>query len=346
MCIFSGPVGAVSRTNILVGAVMQSHVVTVRDRQGGSRRVRRPVPDKPAMQLTIYSNTVQLNSGSHGEPTAMILPFPLIKGKNRIKLYDFSKYPKLFKDLDKMFKKVSRGGDMLSFDSDYMAQNSGRLKIHNVGSYKASIVPSYDSFKKLETSKFNMSPSVVKLLAQFYSTGFGFIVCQIRQNASYHPFAYIHEMMTDGKLFVPTKHHHGHVDGNPFKYHDTQTRLPGGEYDDDLDSVNSHMARTLAEGDAYLRHTVRRNSLSTYMDRPKIDWDHSIYVINYSRITRDPLYKKDHMNVTSADPGRIYKHHEYIKLNKFPTSFILPQIKSIHRLNIYAGYPHNHDLRI
>lgn len=339
MCIFSGPVGAVSRTNILVGAVMQSHIITVRDRQGGSRRVRRPVPGKPPMQLTIYSNTVQLNSGGRGEPVAMILPFPLIKGRNRVKMYDLSKYPKLFKDLDKMFTRVEQSN---SFDSDY---SSDRLKIHNVGSYKASIVPSYEHFKKLEVTKFNISPSVIKLLEQFYSTGYGFIVCQIRQNASYHPFAYTHEIC-EGKLFVPTRHHHGHVDGNPFKYHDVQTRMPGDEYDDDLDNVNTHMARTLAEGDAYLRQTVRRSTLSTYMDRPKIDWDHSIYVINYSRITRDPLYKKDHMNVTSADPGRIYKHHEYIKLDKFPKAFILPQIKSIHRLNIYSGYQHNHDLLI
>jgi hypothetical protein len=342
MCIFSGPVGAVSRTNILVGAVMQSHIVTVRDGRGGSRRVRRPVPDRPPMQLTIYSNTVQLNSGSRGEPTAMILPFPLIKGKNRVKLYDLSKYPKLFKDLDKMFTRVTKGMNSFSFDSD----SSSRLKIHNVGSYKASIVPNYESFKKLEISKFNISPSVIKLLSQFYSEGFGFIVCQIRQNATYHPFGYTHEMRPDGKMWVPTRHHHGHVDGNLVKYHDVQTRMPGDEYDEDVNSINSHMARTLADGDAYMRHTVRRNTLSTYMDRPKIDWDHSIYVINFSRITRDPRYQQDHMSITSADPGRIYKHQDYIKLNKFPNSFILPQIKSMHRLNIYSGYPHNHDLLI
>ena len=345
MCIFSGPIGAVSSTNILVGSVMQSQIVTIRDTRGGSRRVRRPIPDRPPMQLTIYSNTIQLNSGGRGEPTAMILPFPLIKGKNRVKLYDLSKYPKMFKDLGKMFTRLGKGRGILDFDMSY-SNNGDKLRIHNVGSYKASIVPNYEGFKKLQAAQFNISPSVIKLLSQFYADGYGFIVCQIRQNAKYHPFGYTHEMRSDGKLFVPTKHHHGHVEGNPFKYHDAQTKMPGDEYDDDLDSVNSHMARTLAEGDAYLRQTVRRNSLSTYMDRPKIDWDHSIYIINFSRITRDPRYKQDHMNVVSADPGRIYKHHEYIKLNRFPKSFILPQIKSMHRLNIYSGYTHNHDLLI
>ena len=41
---------------------------------------------------------------------------------------------------------------------------------------------------------------------------FGFIVCQIRAGEKCHPIAYGHRL-TDGKVFVPTYHHHSHEDG-------------------------------------------------------------------------------------------------------------------------------------
>ena len=77
MCIFSGPVSNVSSTKIMVAAVMQSKIVTIHDKYGKPRRVRRPAKGTMPMQLTVYSNQVQLNSSASNEQTAMILPFPL-----------------------------------------------------------------------------------------------------------------------------------------------------------------------------------------------------------------------------------------------------------------------------
>jgi hypothetical protein len=83
------------------------------------------------------------------------------------------------------------------------------LDVHDVGSYKASIVPSLDEFDRLDTNTFQIDHSLLGFLRAHYAAGFGFIVCKLKPgNNSYHPFAYTHALDFSGKLFVPTRHYH------------------------------------------------------------------------------------------------------------------------------------------
>lgn len=343
MCIFDGPVSHVSSTKIFATVVMQSKVVTIRDTYGKARRVRRPAENTKPLQVTVYSNSVQI--GSNHQQAAMILPFPLLKGqKNRVKILDLSRCPHFFKRIDKLFKK--KKGLMLqnALESYGFDDETGQLAVHTVGSYKASVVPNFASFDRLQYNQFNLSPEVKNLLHQHYAKDYGFMVCILRDNASYHPFGYVHELRSDGKLFIPTRHFHS-FDGsaNPFQYTEAQTRVPTEDYDPELDVLEQHMARTITEDDPYLQHSLRHGSVR---EIARVDWDHSIYVFNHGRIVRDEHYQKKQMDIAAADPGRLYNIDKYFNPTEFPSSIIFPKIVSAHRLNIYPGYQNNHDLLI
>jgi len=344
MCIFSGPISHVSGTNIMVTTVMQSKIVTIRDKYGKARRVRRPAENTKPLQLTVYSNTIEINHAASSEQTAMILPFPLIKGKNRVKIMDLSNCKSLFKKLGKLFKSSRKNQGMTLDDAtDYFA--NGAIPVHQVGSYNTSIVPNFAAFDKLQYKQFGLSPEVKALLKQYYSKSYGFVVCILRKNAEYHPFGYTHEIRSDGKLFVPTRHFHSHSD-NSRLINDVQTRMPGEDFDEGVDYVENFMALTMSDADPYLQHTVKRTTLNNYREIPQVDWDHSIYVMNYSRVLNDERYKKEYMDVKAADPGRLYNIEKYFDTTEFPGSIIFPKINSVHRLNIYNGYKSNHDILI
>jgi hypothetical protein len=344
MCIFDGPIAHVSSTKIFVTAVMQSKIVTIRDTYGKARRVRRPAENTKPLQLTVYSNYVQI--GSNHQQAAMILPFPLLKKqKNRVKILDLSKCSTLFKRMDKLFKKKKYRGMIMQNAIDYtFDDDETSLVVHTVGSYKASVVPNFAAFDMLQYNQFSLSPEVKNLLQQHYSTDYGFMVCILRDNADYHPFGYVHELRSDGKLFVPTRHFHSY-DGNanPFQYTEAQTRIPEEDYDLELDVINQHMARTITEDDPYLQHTMRHGSVR---EVARVDWDHSVYIFNYGRIVRDTHYQKKNMEITSAEAGRLYNIDKYFNPVDFPSCVIFPKIVSAHRLNIYSGYQNNHDLLI
>lgn len=341
MCIFDGPVANVSTTKIFVTTVMQSKLVTIRDTYGKARRVRRPAENTKPLQLTVYSNSVQI--GSNHQQAAMILPFPLLKKNNRVKILDLSKCSNMFKKIDGLFKKKkTKGLIMQSLDHDY--DENGTLIVRTIGSYKASIVPNFAAFDKLQYNQYCLSLEVKQLLKQHYATDYGFIVCILRHNAEYHPFGYVHELRSDGKLFVPTRHFHSY-DGsaNPFQYTEAQTHIPDEHYDRELDVIEKHMAQTITEDDPYIQHTMRHGNVR---EIARVDWDHSIYILNHNRIVRDIHYQKKCMEITSADPGRLYNINKYFNPVDFPSCIIFPRITSANRLNIYPGYLNNHDLLI
>jgi len=343
MSIFSGPISHVSGTNIMISSVMQSKIVTIRDKYGKARRVRRPAENTKPLQLTVYSNTIEINQAASSEQTAMILPFPLIKGKNRVQLMDLTNCKSLFKRLGKLFKS-KKNAMTLDDATDYFA--NGSIAIQEVGSYNTSIVPNFDSFDKLQYNHFGLAPEIKDILKQYYSKSYGFIVCILRKNAEYHPFGYTHEIRTDGKLFVPSRHHYGRSNDSQLITKDRQTRMPGEHFDEGVDYVENFMAETMADNDPYLRHSIKRTALNNFREAPDVGWDHSIYVMNYSRVLTDERYKKPYMEVKPADPGRLYKLENYFDVTEFPGSIIFPNIKSVQRLNIYSGYKGNHDLLI
>lgn len=171
MCIISGAVAQVAATSIMVYPL------------GGNR------------QLTVYANTVALKE----KQGAMILPFP--EGPCDPQA-DLQFYPKLFEDLQALIPKMRGGARSLGFKGPV-----GELKVQQVGSFKASVVPSVGELSQL-SSMFNLNAKALAFVRRTYPKGYGFMVCQLDDNKTYHPFGYIHSREADGRLFVPTMHHH------------------------------------------------------------------------------------------------------------------------------------------
>ena len=186
MCIFTGEVESVSKTQIF-----------------SCKNSNR--------QVVVYGNKVELDKGKR---VAMVLPVPsnLDKKDGGIEVLDMSRYNNLFDDLDSLFPKVlaqsfARGlSDSLSLNS----YDEESIDVKHVGSYKVSIVPSFNDFQRLQFSEFELDPNVVNLLNKHYKEGYGFVVCIIKENCEFHPIAYSHDITsTSGQFFLPTRHYHG-----------------------------------------------------------------------------------------------------------------------------------------
>jgi hypothetical protein len=371
MCIFSGTIENVSNTKILVSVVYPSSLVT-KNVSGKKRGVKVPDTQHP-LQLTIYSNQVALGAKTSLETTldvdsmpvyepAMVLPFPLRNGKNRVKLIDLSNYSGIFEDLDLLFPTFNDGSRSRGIEQDYMTNESASpLEVHYVGSYKASIVPNWDSFNRLQYAQFNLSPDTQELLGKYYRRGYGFMVCQLvgsqggEAGHKYHPFAYYHEVREDGRLFVPTRHYHKKPAMNPYaKYHTiSDASLMGDE--SDMQDLDDHFMNTLTLEDKWLQLNIKR----THIINPEIkkplrpgaveglDWDHEIYVVNCERVRRNPLLiNKLGARVISADSSKLQYVYTYLDSAKLPMDIAFGKIYLLDKIKINSSYKYNHDFMI
>lgn len=383
MCIFSGAVSNVSTTKILVSPVYQAEIVTRRERET-VRKFKKPV-GKP-MQLVVYSNKVVLDPNDRDNVTgvrngaAMILPFPLIKGYNRVAVLDMSRYTNFFDDVELLFPLTrSSNGDMIAYDME-LANSQGMISVMDIGSYKASIVPKYHDFARLQFGEFNLDSSVSKLLERYYSRDYGFVVCILKPQATYHPFAYVHELRSNGELFVPTRHYHGDHENTPYnsslsrsafsQFHDRIASeglgMPddGAEDDrgmimDDLHLKNNAFD-TLMDDDEYMSQQMRRMTVNggARARAPTsrgsrtgdgggtggVDWDHDIYIVNRPRVVYNAIAGKPGVSATAADPRRLEQVANYINFKKMPVDVSFGNIRTIVKLNIDKLYTGNHDL--
>ncbi len=158
-------------------------------------------PDKEnKRQLTIYSNEVATRTKN-----AMILPVP---NPETIELLDLSNYPKFFEDCENCFYKLATLS-MRSFMPEHAYASASFIPVVRVGSYLASIVPSFNDFTRIDTTVFDINDDLMPLLAQHYREGFGFIICMLEEGKhTYHPFAYTHKLKEKNRLFIPTRHYH------------------------------------------------------------------------------------------------------------------------------------------
>jgi hypothetical protein len=372
MCIFSGAVTHVANTKILVGIVYPSSL-QVREIGGAKKGVKIPDYSSP-FQLTVYSNQVGLGGETPLEESlevshrqeyqpAMVLPFPLKKGANRIKILDFSKYAKIFEDLDLLFphdlEGATRSQDTYSFSNSI--KDEAPLEIHYVGSYQASIVPNWESFDRLQYNHFNLSPDTKELLGRYYRRGFGFMVCQLTRTArddhQYHPFAYIHEIREDHRLFIPTRHYHKHVDPNPYaKYHTLTNPNPRysalssrseSEEGDDLQEVQDMFMKTLTLEDRFLEIHAKKNKMTEDRAAPAVDWDHEIYVVNFPRVLQNPLLQnKPGVRIIEGNKNRIHNVYTYLDSTLMPKEIAFGKIKFMFKIKITPVYKYNHDILV
>merc|ERR1712110_250312 len=62
---------------------------------------------------------------------------------------------------------------------------------------------------RIDRSQLPLDERVESLLEKDYGVGFGFVVCMFQKGEPMHPMGYV-SPLSDGCLFVPTKHEHGH----------------------------------------------------------------------------------------------------------------------------------------
>lgn len=358
MCIFSGSVESVGATKILVSKVYQSQIVEQKEKGGRIRRFKKPVG--APLQLVVYSNKVILNRNSHdsisGTPgrTAMILPFPLIKGKNRVAVLNMNNYENFFDDVELLFpitqsRSYANDGSMLALGDDM-------IEVMKVGSYDVSIVKNFENFSRLQFEKFNLDPDVTKLLKQYYGKNYGFMVCVLRPQARYHPFAYVHEVRSNGELFVPTRHYHGDSSRSTYgitmghsvfgKFHEP---LNDPSYDAQNDDTHAHLKDnfydTLMDSDEYISHQMRRTTNRSAQEKSnEIDWDHEIYIVNRPSVQHDRMIRKAGVNMLRASPGRISQVENYINFKRMPNEVAFGEISDVVKVTINKLYTENHDM--
>jgi hypothetical protein len=327
MCIFSGIIEHVSNTKILVSVVYPS-ALEYRSINGVKKGIKTPQYNSP-FQLTVYSNRAAFDA--ENAPT-MILPFPLKHGKNRVKLLDFSRYSKIFEDLDLLFPMEE---DQQSFSMNF-DEDDEVIAVQYIGDYKASIAPNFAAISKV-SNEFKIVTETKDILEKYYKTGYGFIVCELTvHNQQYSPFAYLHEIRDDRKLFVPTRHFHSHQSAS---YKLNSELIDDSELDD-------FYTKTLNEKDAYLEIYEKR------LNKPKpqiaaADWDHEIFVINFPRITKNPLFiGKPGLKVIPADSARIANVFTYLDSGLIPTEIAFGKIKFAYKMVVTPVYKYNHDFLI
>ncbi len=322
MSIISGDIREVSSTKILVSVVYPTKLVE--KIQDGVKKIYKVGEGKP-LQLTVYSNKVDLGS----ESAAMILPFPLISGKNRVKIINMEKYDNIFEDIDLLFpmENPSIFGSGIGQDSE--------IQTENIGKYKVSLVPNLKSIEKFE-----LKPDVKKLLSQYYPKGFGFIVCILNSKvkAEYIPLAYIHEICSDERLFIPTRHYHTHVNiQNDYRSGFSKEDKDQSEYEDLI-------YKTLTLNDEWMNLNAKKNNPANMRSKQTVDWNHNIYVINFPRIKLNPLLKHLGVKITTICPEN--KFYAAVESDRLPLEFIFSKPVYVHKITVNNSYKYNHDLFI
>ena len=171
----------------------------------------------PGRQALAYSMTVSARG-----PLAMILPLPVASGagEDALEFVDLSGCPRFFHHLNQAFPSPApRGG----FASRALSAQPAPLKVHQVGDFEASFVPSIPDFERLDP-RFRIEPTIWSQLPTY--ADYGFAVFQLRgfeagergflarfrapapRTKTVHPMAFVFPRRHPNTLFFPTVHIH------------------------------------------------------------------------------------------------------------------------------------------
>ncbi|MBX9636002.1 MAG: hypothetical protein K2Q45_00435 [Nitrosomonas sp.] len=158
-------------------------------------------------QLTIYENAVNSSVGN-----VMILPVP---NTIPIHLVDLSKSNWDWFQIQKTYFPEKRR-QVYAFGSEsagWGMQEKVALPVVQCGGYQVTITPTLEDMCRVDTSVFKLPKDIENVLKVHYATGFSFIVCKFeRGRTAGHPIAYVHGLLPNGSLFIPTRHEHGTSD--------------------------------------------------------------------------------------------------------------------------------------
>jgi hypothetical protein len=193
MCCFSRPIKHVSKTEIFARA-----------RSGTDRE-----------QFLVYKMSVTLD-----EELAMILPLPVPPGcaDDAVWFIDLSGYDDLFTDLGRGFPQLVSYPKSRSLSRAPVPEQP-KLRVHTVGAFEASFVPSPGDFGRLD-ERFRLPSDTWERLPAY--ADYGFAVFKLRRpgglggllrrlrtkTQSFHPMALCFPRRDPRALFFPTVHIH------------------------------------------------------------------------------------------------------------------------------------------
>ncbi len=178
MCCFAGPVRSVANTRIFARLSGQ-----------GTQYL--------AYQMKYASD----------KQNAMILPLPAKVGadESSIKFIDLSNYHRFFRDLQQGFPSLRPLPTSRSIATD-SAIDSQVIRVHEVGSFVASFVPSLQDFERLDP-QFVIPKEVWAQLPTY--ADYSFAVFQLKElQGETHPMAFEFETRNSDQIFFPTVHIH------------------------------------------------------------------------------------------------------------------------------------------
>ena len=171
MCMFSGPVEVVKNTRIFSRIEQDS-------------------------QYLVYAMDAAIPHS-----LAMILPIPVYSNSpDNLAFIDLSDNPDFFSDLAERFVVPSRSRAPTLLGED-------ALRVHQVGSYEASFIPSMSDFKRLD-SRFRIDPAIWERIPIYENYGFAVFQLSAGKENAFHPMGFRFETRYPNELFFPTVHIH------------------------------------------------------------------------------------------------------------------------------------------
>lgn len=183
MCCFSRPVESVTATRIFARGF--------------------PAGPESARQYVVYSMHLEAK-----EELAMILPLPVASGgkEEAVRFINLKGYPDFFTAMDAGFPIIRKGNWGDGLRSAGSAKAAVPLVVHDVGSFRASYVPTVADFSRLHP-QFRLPGSTWEKLPQYRT--YGFAVFQLKPGAkTIHPMAFSFPRAQPKDLFFPTVHIH------------------------------------------------------------------------------------------------------------------------------------------
>jgi hypothetical protein len=174
MCCFSQEVGLISNTNIFARG------------SNGS-------------QYLVYQMTYAAD-----QELAMVLTLPVTPKprEDAVRFINLEAYPMFFEDMQRGFpSRGLRGGASLDL-------SESALKVHDVGMYEASFVPTMADFCRLD-SRFQIPPHTWAKLPAYHD--YGFAVFKLKATSDpqeVHPMAFEFPRRNSDLLYFPTLHIH------------------------------------------------------------------------------------------------------------------------------------------
>lgn len=177
MCIFTGPVEQVARTEIFA-------------RGSGGR------------QWLAYAMTL-----AAPREVGMVLPLPVPprSPEDAVRFVDLQPYAHFFRDLEGAFP---RAGAPLAAEVALAGGTAPTLAVQQVGAFEASFVPSPRDFPRLDP-RFRIPPGAWRRMPRY--ADFGFAVFKLRPGRGptfFHPMAFEFPRRDPDSLFFPTVHVH------------------------------------------------------------------------------------------------------------------------------------------